>query len=90
MLDRGTAPSELQRVATFHRHGDAPNAWSDLFIPFEAYPVGFDQDGCEIWVAEGSDIYQSDGLDDVWQEITRIAQERKATQGVIWISNLGG
>lgn len=90
MLQRGTAPEELIRVATFHKHGDEPNAWSDIFIPFEAYPVEVDQHGREIWAAEGSDLYQSEGLDEIWQEITSIAQERKATHGVIWISNLGG
>jgi hypothetical protein len=88
LLERGTQPQQKQRLATFHRNGDAANAWSDVFVPFEAYPLRVNSDGREIWDAEGSDISGVEDLDQVWQAIVAAAQEHRISHGVIWISNL--
>jgi len=86
-LNRGTHPQQQQRIASFHRYGDEPSSWSDIFIPFEAYPVGIDDNGREIWEAEGSDIYGTEELNDIWQAITDVARDHQLRHGVIWISN---
>jgi hypothetical protein len=88
LLERGTEPQQKQRLATFHRHGDAPGSWSDLFVPFHAYSVGVDTDGREVWDAEASDICGVDGLEEVWREIVAAAQHHHVSHGIIWISNL--
>ena len=87
-LDHATHPQQKQRLATFHRHGDAPNEYSDIFIPFGTYRVGTDDTGCEIWAGEGSDIYGTDGLEDIWDAIVCAARTQQVKQGIVWISNL--
>jgi hypothetical protein len=87
-LDRATHPEQRQRLATFHRHGDAPNEFSDIFIPFGTCPVGVDNAGHEVWVGEGSNIFGAEGLEDIWDAILVAARARQITQGIVWISNL--
>lgn len=87
-LERGTEPQQQHRLATFHRYSDAPNAWSDVFIPFEAYAIGVDDDGQEVWTAEGSDICGTEALDEIWRAIVVAAQEHQVRHGIVWISNL--
>jgi hypothetical protein len=87
-LENGTRPGLQQRLATFHRHGDSPNSWSDVFVPFHAYPVSISDDGREVWDAEGSDIFGTDELDEICHEIVLAAQQSQITHGIAWISNL--
>lgn len=87
-LDRATHPQQRQRLATFHRHGDAPNEYSDIFLVFDAHLAGIDADGHEVWAGEGSDIFCAEGLEDIWKAIVRAAQAEQIEQGIVWISNL--
>jgi hypothetical protein len=87
-LDRQTHPQQQHRLATFHRYGDPPNSWSDVFIPFEAYPIEGDVNGQQAWTAEGTDICESEELAEVWQAITDAAQRHQVTHGIVWISNI--
>lgn len=87
-LDRRTHPQQDVRVATFHRYGDPPNSWSDVFVPFEVYPVGVNASGEEIWNGDGSDISQDEGLEAIWNAIVEAAKKQEITHGIVWISNI--
>ena len=87
-LDRRTHPQQRQRLATFHRHGDEPNEYSDIFVPFGTCLIGIDDAGHEVWAGEGSDIFDTEGLEDIWGAIVAAAQAQHITQGILWITNL--
>jgi hypothetical protein len=59
-----------ERVATWHRKGQAPGEYSDAFVTYD-------------W-DEGSDW--SDMPEDIWNEICSICQERQVTFALIWLS----
>jgi hypothetical protein len=88
LLDRGTHADQRQRLATFHRHGDVPNEFSDIFIPFDAFPIGLDDWGRELWRGEGSDLFDAEGLEEVSNAIVTAAQQHQINHGIVWISNL--
>ena len=87
-LQEATHPQQRERLATFHRHGDAPNEYSDIFVPFDVQLVGMDEDGRQVWVGAGSDIFGVEGLEHISNSIVRAAQELQVSQGIVWISNL--
>lgn len=87
-LNKRTHPHQKVRVATYHRYGDPPNSWSDVFVPFEIYPIGTDRSRAEIWNGDGSDISQDEALEDVWNAIVQAAKDQGITHGIVWISNL--
>ena len=87
-LERATHPAQRQRLATFHRHGDAPNEYSDIFVPFDAYPVESDDAGHQVWAGQGTDIFDTEGLEDIWDAIVAAAQAQQIRQGIVWITNL--
>jgi len=59
-------------IATWHRKGEVPGEYSDVFITFD-HEEGSDRDSIP---------------EDVWQEICRIAREQHFEDGLVWIANL--
>lgn len=88
MINRGSQPEIEQRVATYHNHGSAPGEYSDVFLPFDVFPVGTDAMGNELWNGDGSEIFHSDGLHEVAKEIVLTARKSGIDHGIVWITNL--
>ena len=59
-------------IATWHKKGEVPGEFSDVFFTFDH--------------EEGSD--RDDLPEDIWQEVCAIAKEQGFTDGVVWVSNL--
>ena len=87
-LDHATHPQQRQRLATFHRHGDAPNEYSDIFILFDVNIITPDDNKHQVWAGEGSDIFGAEGLEEIWDAIAGAAKAQQVEQGIVWISNL--
>jgi hypothetical protein len=62
-----------QRRATWHERGTEPTEYSDVFVTFDS--------------GEGSD-YDTLMPDDIWEAITKAADEVGLSDCIVWISNL--
>jgi hypothetical protein len=58
-------------VATWHRPGDEPTDFSDVFVTYDQGESG-DADAMPA---------------DIWEEICHLAEEKGMTYGVVWITN---
>jgi len=61
-----------RRPATWHRKGDGPDEYSDIFTWYEDEYNGSDTDMPK----------------EVWDELVRICKEERFWCGIIWITNL--
>ncbi len=87
-LNRGTAPDAIARLATYHRSQEAPNEFSDIFIPFEAHNFEADEEHGRCTLAE-ADLLDEPGLENVRDAVANLAQQRGIRRGILWITNVG-
>ena len=67
-------PTGERQTATWH-NGGQPDEFSDIFLVYDN--------------GEGSDIFQEEGLEDIWDLICDLAQRHGMQYGVVWIKNIG-
>jgi hypothetical protein len=87
-IERRTAPSARNRLATFHQHGEAVGEYSDVFVLFAAREE-LDQDGTMQWIVESSDLLDEPGLESVYEAVVRTTRELRVQRGIMWLTNLG-
>jgi hypothetical protein len=87
-IERGTSPTTHRPLATFHRHGDQIDEYSDVFVLFETREH-VEPDGSMRWVVESSDLLDDPGLESVYEQVAQTTRDLGIRAGILWITNVG-